>query len=239
MDKCMISVELLKILQNNPPALAGFGVADLWVFEGPGELSWWSCCPSWLPSLLSWFNMMAPLDTWYLSPQVTPWDPVLFLLKLKESILSGRKTKNTSKTISQLCRHSHWPVGLLSSPELSPTCPTPSQISQTTAWLTSWSVDKTSMRPRRPITSGKLTHRLWTLWKRYQQIYTQRQFLTQERTPLGEAVWPAGALALTLLALCFPRIALILASKLPEGWDCLFIFVSIFAPTATITSTTN
>lgn len=37
MDKCMISVELLKILQNHPPALSGFGAGDLWIFERPGE----------------------------------------------------------------------------------------------------------------------------------------------------------------------------------------------------------
>lgn len=77
------------------------------------------------------------------------------------------------------------PADLLSSPELSPTCPTPSPISQTTVWLTSWSVEKTSMQPRRPITSGKSTHRLWKLWKRYQQIYNQHHFLTQGRDPLA------------------------------------------------------
>lgn len=41
----MISVELLKILQNNLPALGVSGVEDLWIFESPGGFSWWPSCP--------------------------------------------------------------------------------------------------------------------------------------------------------------------------------------------------
>lgn len=33
MGTYVISVELLKILQNNPPALSGSGAGDLWIFE--------------------------------------------------------------------------------------------------------------------------------------------------------------------------------------------------------------
>lgn len=36
MGMCMISLELLKILENSPPALDGSGGADLWIW-GAGE----------------------------------------------------------------------------------------------------------------------------------------------------------------------------------------------------------
>lgn len=47
----MISVELLKILQDNLPGVLGVcGVGDLWIFKSPGGFSWWPSCPRWLMS---------------------------------------------------------------------------------------------------------------------------------------------------------------------------------------------
>lgn len=102
---------------------------------------------------------------------MTHWDPVAFsfLVEVKHFYVLGKRKPSRTDSSGWVDTATD-SVDLLFSPELSPTCLTPSPISQTTAWSTSWSAEKTSMRPQRPITSGKSTHRLWKPWRRYQHI---------------------------------------------------------------------
>lgn len=65
MGMCMISLELLKILENSPPALDGSGGGDLWIW-GAGEGSVGSLLSQLPPFLADWmwwcFGLTRSLD---------------------------------------------------------------------------------------------------------------------------------------------------------------------------------